>query len=249
MNTNYGDVAVATVAVTGDGFDMTEVTRAAEDLQNGLYAVDGITKVSLSGVQDERIWLEVDARRLASVGVQIPQLLQDLRDQNVILPAGQIDAAGTTILLEANGNPDTLEDVSGVLTQLPTGDIVRLRDLVTPRRGNVDPAEQPVFFNGAPAVLVSVEMADDRDIQKLGRTLQAEIARLEGLQPIGISFNISTFQETNVTQSINGALSNVGQTFAVVLLVMLVFLGLRPAFIIASIVPFTVTFALLGMMQ
>ena len=50
-----------------------------------------------------------------------------------------------------------------------------------------------------------------------------------------------------MTQSINGALSNVLQTFAVVVLVMLVFLGLRPALVIACIVPFTVMFALVGM--
>ncbi|WGH77876.1 efflux RND transporter permease subunit [Jannaschia ovalis] len=247
VNTNYGDVAVATVAVTGDGFSMAEIARAAEDLQAGLYAVDGVTKVTLSGQQEERIWLEVDARRLAAVGVQIPRLLQDLRDQNVILPAGQIDADGTTIVLEANGDLDGIADVGAVLTQLPSGDVIRLRDVLTPRRGHVDPAVRPVYFNGDPAVLVSIEMADDRDIQKLGRTLRAEIARLETAQPIGISFNISTFQETAVTQSINGALSNVAQTFAVVLVVMLLFLGLRPALVIASIVPFTVTFALLGM--
>lgn len=249
VNTNYGDVAIATIAVTGDGFDLAEIAQAAEDLQTGLYAVDGVTKVTLSGEQDERIWLEIDARRLAAVGVQIPALVQDLRDQNVILPAGQIDAAGTTILLEANGNLDTIEDVGAVLTQLSSGEIVTLKDLVVPRRGYVDPPNQPVYFNGEQAVLVSVEMADDRDIQKLGKTLLTEVAQLETAQPIGISFNISTFQETNVTQSINAALSNVAQTFVVVLLVMLAFLGLRPAFIIASIVPFTVAFALLGMAQ
>ncbi|MDJ0631472.1 MAG: efflux RND transporter permease subunit [Rhodobacter sp.] len=249
VNTNYGDVAVATVAVTGEGFSYAEIQDAAEDLQNGLYAVDGITKVSLSGDQEERIWLEIDSRRLAAVGIQLPQLLSDLDDQNVILPAGRIDAAGTNIVLEANGNLGSLEDIGGVLTQLPTGDIVRLRDLMTVRRGYVDPPQQPVYFNGQPSVLVSVEMSDDRDIQKLGRTLRAEIVRLEQTQPIGIAYNISTFQETNVTQSINGALSNVAQTFAVVLVVMFVFLGLRPALVIASIVPFTVTFALLGMSQ
>ena len=70
INTNYGDVAVATVAVTGDGFSYAEIEDAAEDLQSGLYAVDGITKVSLSGQQDERIWLEIDSRRLAAVGIQ-----------------------------------------------------------------------------------------------------------------------------------------------------------------------------------
>ena len=247
INTNYGDVAVATVAVTGDGFSYAEIEDAAEDLQSGLYAVDGITKVSLSGQQDERIWLEIDSRRLAAVGIQLPQLLSDLDKQNVILPAGRLDAGGTSIVLEANGNLGSLKDIEGVLTKLPSGDIVRLRELMTVRRGYVDPPQRPVYFNGAPAVLVSVEMSEDRDIQTLGTTLLAEITNLEQTQPIGISYRISTFQETNVTQSINNALSNVAQTFAVVLVVMFIFLGLRPALVIAAIVPFTVTFALLGM--
>ncbi len=247
VNTNYGDVAIATVAVTGEGFSYTEILEAAEDLQAGLYKVDGITKVTLSGEQEERIWLEIDSRRLAAVGVQIQQVLNDLQNQNVILPAGELDADGVTIILEANGNLESVEDIEEVLTQISSGDIVRLRDLMTVRRGYVDPIKNPVYFNGNPAILVSVEMADSRDIQQLGATLRAAIPKLEVEQPIGISFNVSTFQETNVTSAINNALSNVGQTFGIVLLVMLVFLGFKPALIIASIVPFTVMLALLGM--
>ena len=249
INTDYGDVAIATVAVTGEGFSYVELSDTADDLQKSLYKLDGITKVTLSGEQDERIWLEIDSRRLAAVGAQIPTVLNDLREQNIILPAGRIDADGTNIILEANGNLTSLDEISGVLTQLPQGDIVRLRDIMTVRRGYVDPMEKPIFFNGEPAVLVSIEMSDDRDIQKIGALLESEINRLEQMHPIGISFNISTFQETNVTQSINGALSNVAQTFGVVLLVIMIFLGFRPALIIASIVPFTVAFALLLMAQ
>lgn len=250
INTNYGDVAIATVAVTGDGFSYAEIAESAERLQQGLYKIDGVTKVSLSGVQDERIWLEIDTRKLATVGVQFREVVGDLQAQNVIMPAGQIDAAGTTITMEANGNLTSIEDIENVLTQLDgTGELVRLRDLMTVRRGYVDPIQKPVYFNGEPAVLVSVEMSDDRDIQKLGATLRQEIATLEQFEPIGFSFNISTFQETNVTDAVNNALSNVAQTFVVVLLVMLVFLGLRPAIVIACIVPFTVAFALMGMSQ
>ena len=248
VNTNYGDVAIATIAVTGDGFSYAEISDAADDLRAGLYLVDGITKISLAGEQEERIWLEIDTRRLAAVGVQFQKVLTDLQNQNVILPAGQIDAGGTTIVLEANGDLESIEDLENVLTRIEgSGELVRLKDLMTVRRGYVDPIDKPVYFNGQPAVLVSVEMADDRDIQQIGAALEAEITRLEQAQPIGISFNISTFQETNVTVAINNALSNVAQTFAVVLLVMLVFLGLRPAFVIACIVPFTVAFALVGM--
>ena len=247
VNTSHGDVAIATVAVTGEGFSHAEIADAAQDLGTGLYQVPGVTKVTLSGIQEERIWLEIDSRRLAAVGVQLPQLLGDLGAQNVILPAGRIDADGTDIVLEANGNLETIEDIGAVLTRLPAGDVVRLSDLMTVRRGHVDPPERPVRFNGRPAVLVSVEMSEEHDIRRLGRALRAEIAALEQAQPIGISYSISTFQETNVTRSINRALSNVAQTFAVVFVVMLAFLGVRPALVVAGIVPFSVAFALLGM--
>ncbi|MEM7671253.1 MAG: efflux RND transporter permease subunit [Pseudomonadota bacterium] len=104
VNTDYGDVAIATIAITGDGFSLAEIEDVAEDLRTALFRVEGVSKVSFSGVQDERIWLEVDIRKLAAVGVQLNQLLDDLQAQNVILPAGEIDAAGSKITLEANGD-------------------------------------------------------------------------------------------------------------------------------------------------
>lgn len=248
VNTNYGDVAIATIAVTGEGFDLREIWDAADDLRKELYQLDGITKVSLSGNQDERIYLEIDNRKLAAVGVQLPQVIEDLQAQNVILPAGQLDAGGTTLALEANGDFKSVEEIGNILTQVSSnGQLVQLKDLLTVRRGFVDPPDEPIYFNGKPALLLAVEMNDTRDIQKIGRALKKRVAELEQHQPIGISYTFSTYQETNVTASINNALGNVGQTFLVVLLVLLVFLGPRPALVVAMIVPFTVSFALLGM--
>ena len=250
VNTDFGDVAIATIAVTGEDFEYDEIFDAADALRNGLYTVDGVTKVSIYGEQEERIWLEIDTRRLAAIGVQLERVLGDLQAQNVILPAGQLNSEGTNITMEANGDLRTIEEVEDVLTKVPgQSGFVRLKDIMSVRRGFVDPTEKPVFFNGQPALIVSVEMAEDRDVQQLGRVLKTRISELENLQPIGISFNLSTFQETNVTVAIDNALLNVGQTFLVVLTVMLVFLGMRPAFIIASIVPFTVMFALLIMVN
>ncbi|QFT75747.1 efflux RND transporter permease subunit [Ruegeria sp. THAF33] len=248
VNTDFGDVAIATIAVTGEGFSYAEVFDAADELRNGLYTVDGVTKVSIFGKQEERIWLELDTRRMAAIGVQLPRVLQDLQAQNVILPAGELNSDGTKIIMEANGDLSTVEEIEGVLTKVPgLSGFVRLKDILTVRRGYIDPPDKPVYFNGQPALMVSVEMASDRDIQQLGRELEKRIVELENQQPIGVTFNVSTFQEKNVTVAVNSALSNVGQTFLVVFAVMMVFLGLRPALIIASIVPFTVMFALILM--
>lgn len=250
VNTNFGDVSIATIAVTGDGFSYRELKDTADDLRKDLFKLEGITKVSIYGEQQERIWLEIDSRKLAAVGVQINQVLADLQAQNIILPAGELDADGTTLILEANGDLTSVEAIGDVLTSVSgIAGFVRLRDLLTVRRGYIDPRQKPIYFNAAPALILAVEMASTEDIQQLGIALKARVAAYEQTQPIGISFTFSTFQETAVTASINAALVNVLQTLAVVLLVMLVFLGLRVAFIIVCIVPFTLMFALLGMVK
>ena len=248
VNTDYGDVAIATVAITGDGFSLAEIEDVAEDLRTALFRVDGITKVTFYGQQEERVWLEVDIRRLAAVGVQLQQLLDDLQAQNVILPAGEIDAGGTNIVLEANGDLRTIDEIRGVLTQVDgLSGYVRLSDLIDVRRGYVDPKESPVFFDGQPAVVVAIEMSPNADIQDLGVRLDRALQAFEASQPIGIALNISTFRETEVTNAVSGALQNVGQTYVIVFLVMLVFLGFRAALVIACIVPFTICFALAAM--
>lgn len=248
INTDYGDVAIASIAVTGEGFSFAEIGDAADRLRNHLYTISGIGRVTLYGEQEERIWLEINSRKLAAVGVQINQVLTDLQSQNVILPAGQLDAGGTSLILEANGDLKSVESVRNVLTKVSgLSGFVRLEDLVNVRRGYADPKTKPVYYNGQPTVVVGVEMTDGEDIQKIGRRLKQAVNAHIASQPIGISYNFSTYQEAKVTTAINDALLNVAQTFGVVLLVMLVFLGLRAAFIIACIVPFTVMFALMGM--
>ena len=152
------------------------------------------------------------------------------------------------MILEANGDLRTVEMIGNVLTKVQgLPGFVRLKGLMNVRRGYQDPVDKPVYFNGMPAVILVVEMSDEEDIQKIGAELEHEVAAYELTQPIGITYQFSTFQETNVTTSINAALMNVAQTFIVVLAVMLIFLGFRAALIIACIVPFTVTFALVGM--
>ena len=248
INTNYGDVSIATIAITGDGFTMRELWDSADFLRKELYKLDGIAKVSLSGEQDERIYLEIDRRKLASVGAQLNQLVADLQAQNIILPAGDLNAGGASIALEANGNFNSVEEIGEILTLInDTGELVRLKDLLTVRRGYVDPPKEPVYFSGQPAIMLAVEMNSTDDIQKIGLALKQKVQALELTQPIGISYRFSTYQETNVTDAIDNALSNVVQTFIVVLIILMLFLGLRPALVVALIVPFTIAFALLGM--
>ncbi len=248
VNTDFGDVTIASIAMTAEGFSYREMETTAKELQRRLYTIEGIGKVALHGVQRERIWLEFDAERLAAVGVQLEPLIQDLRAQNVILPAGQLNADGSAFLLEASGDLKSVDQIEALLTKSDElNNFVRVADLVSVRRGYVDPPETRVFFDGRPAVVIGVVMQTGSDILAVGHEVTRLVREFEAEQPIGFSFDFATFQPTSVASSVNNALANVAETFVVVLVVVMVFLGIRTGMIIATIVPFALLAALIGM--
>jgi multidrug efflux pump subunit AcrB len=248
VNTDFGEVSIASIAMTAEGFSYREMEESAKDMQRRLYTVDGVAKVELFGVQEERIWLELDARRFKAVGGQLNTLIDDLQNQNVVLPAGEINAEGASILLEATGDFKSVRDIENMLSRAVGGDeLVRLKDLVTVRRGYVSPPENRVYYNGRPALVLAVQMQPGFDIEDVGERLTDAMHMFEDTLPIGYELNFATFQPTEVSKTVAGALSNVGQTFIVVLLVVLAFLGVRSGLVISSIVPFAVMFALIGM--
>ena len=248
VNSDFGDVAIATIAITGEGFSYREMKDVAESFRKKLYQLPGVAKIDLLGTQDERVWLEIDTGKLASVGVQLDALIKDLRAQNIILPSGSIDADGTRVLLETSGDFPNVRAIETMLTRVGTTDsLVRLADLVTVQRGYVTPKVKPIYFNGRPAVVLAIVMQPDQDVTQLGGRLRAAARSYEASLPIGYAIDFATYQAEQVRSSVNSALSNVAQTFVVVGALVIVFLGLRAGLVAAMIVPFAVMFSVIGM--
>jgi multidrug efflux pump subunit AcrB len=248
VNSDFGDVSIATIAITGEGFSFREMKDVGEDFRRKLYQLAGVAKVELLGVQDERVWLEIDTRKLASIGVQLNALIKDLQAQNIILPSGNVNADGTRVLLETSGDFPDVRSIETMLTRIGTSDsLVRLADLVTVRRGYTSPKVKPIYFNGRPAVVLSIVMRPDQDVTQLGGRLRAAASNYEQSLPIGYAISFATYQAEQVRAAVNSALSNVAQTFIVVGGLVILFLGLRAGLVAAMIVPFAVMFSVIGM--
>ncbi len=248
VNTDYGDVTIASIAMTAEGFSFREMEIAAKELQRELYRIKGVAKVSLYGAQQERIWLEFNTESTVVLSGQFDQLIEDLTKQNIVLPAGTLDADDTSLLLEASGDFKSVGEIKNLLTKMVgTENFARLSDLLTVRRGTIAPKQNSIYFNGRPALVIGVEMSDGFDIEAVGEDLKRTVTSLENGLPIGYQLSFATFQPHDVTNVVDGAISNVLQTFALVLVVMMMFLGLGSGLIIASIVPFAILFALIGM--
>lgn len=247
VNDDYGRVAVATLALTGPDFSMAELRQSARHLRDRLGALPLVSQVDLLGVQEERVWLVGNVDVLDQLGVSTQVIVAALSGQNVILPGGSVAADGRRIVIEPTGSFNSVDDIGDVPVTLPSGGIVYVRDLLTVERGYVDPPDQPAYFNGKPAVMLAVAMVTGTNISEFAIDLEAKLAAERQELPLGMELAFATYQPPLVDAAVADATSNLLQTIATVLVVVILFLGVRSGLIVGSIVPLAILMALIGM--
>jgi multidrug efflux pump subunit AcrB len=248
VNDEVGLTAIATIALWADGFDLAEMAEVAKSLRDAIYGLDGIKKVEIYGVQDERVFLNVSNARLAELGLSPAILVDTLQQQNIVLPGGTIDASGVNVLVEPSGNLERVADIRTVPFTVPdTGEILQLGDVADVSRGYADPPDKPVFYDGHPAIVLAVSIVDGVNAVAFGKRLTERMGDFEAGLPIGYVLEYATYQPDLIEAAVNSAAVNVYQTLAIVLIVVMLFLGVRTGLIVGAIVPLTMLLAVIVM--
>ena len=240
VNDDFGDVTVVSAALTGDGFSLAQLHAVAKRVRDQLYLLPGVKRVELYGVQDETIWIEFSTARLAQLGFSISAIQETLVAENVVLPGGTVDTGQREIIVTPRGDFRSVEDIENVPIEVPeTDEVVYLRDLATVRRGYVDPPTAPFYYNGEQAVLIGISMADGQNVLTVGPRIAQRLEALEQLLPVGFRIRIGNYQPTHVERAVAAVRTNLFQTIAIVLVVIVAFLGLRTGLIVGLHVPLT----------
>ncbi|MBL4623024.1 MAG: efflux RND transporter permease subunit, partial [Immundisolibacteraceae bacterium] len=247
VNDDYGRLSVVTLALTGADFSMSELDQLARQVRDQLNVLSLVASVDLFGVQQERVWIEFDAAFSAQFGVNPSMIISALNSQNVILPGGHVEANGQNIVIEPSGDFQSIEDIRQVAIDIGGGQLVYLEDLAMVRRAYVEPAESPAFYNGQPAIVLGVSMVKKSNVVELGQQVTAELAQITPQLPLGVSLDVVIFQPDLVQASVSGAVVNLLQTVAVVLAVVMLFLGWQSGLIVGVMVPLTMFATLIGM--
>lgn len=248
VDDEVGLTAIATIALWSDGFSMPEMREVARDTRDLLYSLEGIRKVEILGVQEERIYLEVAPAKLAEFGVSPQEIFGALEQQNIIQPGGEIVAGGRSVVIEPSGNFSSVEEIGAVVFRIPdTNRVLRLDEVVTIRRDTVDPPSIPSFFNDKPAIILSVSTIEGTNNLAFGEDLTALLREIEQDLPIGYVFEYASYQPELIEEAVSGAVSNVYQTLAIVLVVVMFFLGVKTGLIVGSFVPLTMLLGIIVM--
>src|SRR5690606_29147430 len=121
-----------------------------------------VSKIELVGAQDERIFIEFSVRELANLGLDRAGLLAVLQAQNVVRPAGEVQTQDEKFSVRVSGAFQSEADLLAI--SFPVGDrMVRLADIATVRRGQVDPPTPMFRVNGRDAIGLGIAMREGGD--------------------------------------------------------------------------------------
>lgn len=238
VNDEFSDVTFALFALKAKGEPQRLLARDAESLRQQLLHVPGVKKVNIIGEQSERIFISFSHDRLATLGISPQDIFSALNSQNVLTPAGSIDASGPQIFIRLDGAFDTLEKIR----QTPVvagGRTLRLADVATVERGYEDPATFIVRNEGEPALLLGVVMRDGWNGLDLGKALDEETARINDGMPLGMTLTKVTDQAINISSAVDEFMIKFFVALLVVMVVCFVSMGWRVGVVVAAAVPLT----------
>lgn len=240
------------VGLLSDGFSYVEMKKYADVLRDELIKLDDAAKVELGGVQEERIFVEFDNARLKEYGLTAGILQHIIASTNILNSGGEINLDDERIILEPTGNFNTLNDLKNTLVPVgKTGTIVRLSDITNIRKGYIEPASSKVKVNGMDAISLSISLKEGANIIQLGAEVDKIINKWNQNLPVGLTVARLASMDQYVQKSINDFVGNLVQAIVIVLLVMLVFLGLRTGLVVASLIPIVtiMTLMLMGVLN
>jgi multidrug efflux pump subunit AcrB len=246
FNDEFGDVFGSVYAFTGDGFTLAELRRIADDTRQQLLRLPDVAKIELIGVQPEKIFIEISPQKLAALGLDPNLIIDQLRAQNALLPAGAIESAAWRVPLRVDGQFDSVSAVQGLHLAVG-GRTIRLGDIAQVQRGYEDPPITGMRYKGKPAIGLAVSMTPRGDVVKLGRNLRAAIARAQSDFPLGIEVGQVSDQPRIVEQAVGLFTSSLGEAILIVLAVSFITLGLRAGSVVALTIPFVIAATFLVM--
>jgi len=245
---------VVALSSPGGTYDATFLANYAHiNLNDQLTRVPGIASVTVFGAGQYamRLWVRPD--QLAKLNITVPEIVDAIRQQNTVNPAGQIGAEPAppgieyTYAIRAQGRLETPAEFARIVLRAnPDGSLVRLQDVARIELGSQNYANVG-RLNGTPgAILALYQLPGSNAIAAVDGVTRL-MEEVKQNFPSDLEYTIALDTTQSVREGIKEILHTLFEALVLVIIVVFIFLqGWRATLIPALAVPVSLigTFAM-----
>jgi len=252
VNDDFGDVYGVFYAFYGEGYSYKELKDYTDMLKRELLLVDDVAKVDFYGDQTETIYIETPRSKMAQLGISPMQIVQTFQQQNLVVDEGKIKVGEDYISVNTSGIFRTVEQIGDMLIRSGSSDkMIHLKDIATIKRGYYEPSRKRLRFNGKPAIGLGISTVKGGNVVDMGKAVAKRLEELESERPVGVERGTIAYQSGTVEKAVNGFVMNLVEAVAIVIVVLLIFMGLRVGLLIGAVLLITIltTFIFMDFMK
>jgi hydrophobic/amphiphilic exporter-1 (mainly G- bacteria), HAE1 family len=235
-------IDVSSVSNTYDNIFLANY--AIINLNDALTRVPGVASVSIFGAGQYAMRCWVNPDKLANLGVTVPEIVNALRAQNTVNPAGQIGGEPVppgqqfTYTVRAPGRLPSTEEFGQIIVRAQSdGGVLRLKDVA---RIELGASNYSVIgrFNGKPAALLAIYQAPGSNAVKTAAAVRQVMNEAKTRFPEGLTYDVALDTTLAVTSGIEDIEKTIIEALVLVTLVVFIFLqGFRATLIPLLAVP------------
>lgn len=246
-------------SAAGDKYSYREMDDFTNAIEKTIKTVPIVSKVTRSGILNEKVYLEYSQERLASYGAPGASLRDILGARNITAPGGQLEAEGKNLTIDPSGEFKSEREIGDVVVTTSAGGApVYLRDLATTVRSYDSPARYLNFFSWKDgqgnwhrtrAITLSIQMRAGEKIGEFGEAVDAALADLKTRLPEDLVMARTSDQPLQVSENVRLFMNSLYEAIGLVVIVSLIgFWEWRSALLMAFSIPLTLAMTF-GMMS
>ncbi|ARE38510.1 RND multidrug efflux transporter [Rhodovulum sp. P5] len=250
---NFSEFPIIIVNLSGPVPERT-LMQVAQDLQDRLEGLEPVLDVVLAGHRDEMVEVIIDPLRLESYNVTAGELVNVVVRNNQLIAAGEVDAPGGTFSVKIPSSFDESQDLYNLPVKTNGDRVVTLGD-VADIRLTFEDRTSTARFNGEPTIALQIVKRKGYNIIDTSALVKEELAKAQAEWPAdlreAVIVGTSNDQSTTVASMVRQLEGSVLTAIALVMIVVLAFLGTRSALLVGFAIPssFLLCFVLLGVMD
>jgi len=242
-----GEMPVVEVALSGK-LTEDELQGCAENLEDILEDIPGVSSVARRGWRDREVWVEVDPDKLKSYHLSLEEIMEALRQRNISIPGGRLRAE-KEFSIRTTGEFRQREEIQEVVIRAnDIGNWLRIKDVASVRFGFEDEDVINKSFGTRSINLVVIKRASGDSIKIVDSVREKTANFIQHTDPnLKISYvhDISYYIKRRLGVLRNNGIIGLGLVFFVLML----FLNRRIALLTALGIPIALaaTLAVMGM--
>jgi multidrug efflux pump subunit AcrB len=245
---DFSEFPILNINLSGD-YSVEELKKYAEYLEDEMESISEVSKVTIEGVNEREIKINVDLIKLEAYDLSFNSIIGAIQNENISMSSGEILLGQTRRNIRVLGEFNSMKDIENIIISSKDGNIVYLRDIADV----VDGYEEPSSF----ARLNKKSVVSVQVVKKGGENLLTTTERVfdvlnqaqaDNMLPKDLTISITNDQSEMVKMQLSNLENSMIMGVIFVIVVLFFFLGTRNALFVGLAIPLSmmISFVIIG---